>query len=178
MHISEMLPGFDDPAIQVRLLVSPGPNGSRMIDDTYNASTPSVLSALGLLAELQPRRRIAVLGDMRELGSVSEEEHRIVGRRAGEIVDLLVTYGELARTIAAEARAAAANVDARRFDVTSFGLDQREELVTYLLAELREGDTVLLKGSRGLEMEDFVAALRAAATASGEATAEIGAGGG
>jgi UDP-N-acetylmuramoyl-tripeptide--D-alanyl-D-alanine ligase len=164
MHISEMLPGFDDPAIQVRLLVQPGPNGSQMIDDTYNASTPSVLSALGLLAEIQPRRRIAVLGDMRELGSVSEEEHRIVGRRAAEVVDLLVTYGELARTIAAEARAATVeDVDGRRLDVTSFGLDQREDLVTYLLGELREGDTVLLKGSRGLEMEDFVAALSAAA---------------
>jgi UDP-N-acetylmuramoyl-tripeptide--D-alanyl-D-alanine ligase len=164
LHISEMIPGFDDPAIQVRLLVSPGPNGSRMIDDTYNASTPSVLSALGLLAELRPTRRIAVLGDMRELGSVSEEEHQIVGRRAAEVVDHLVTYGELARTIASEARAAAAeDVDARQLDVTSFGLDQREELVAYLLGELREGDTVLLKGSRGLEMEDFVAALRAAA---------------
>jgi UDP-N-acetylmuramoyl-tripeptide--D-alanyl-D-alanine ligase len=180
MHISEMLPGFEDPAIQVRLLVSPGPNGSRMIDDTYNASTPSVLSALGLLAELRPRRRIAVLGDMRELGSVSEEEHRIVGRRAAEVVDLLVTYGELARTIAAEARVAAAeDVDGRRLDVTSFGLDQREELVTYLLGELREGDTVLLKGSRGLEMEDFVAALHAAALPTPVGTtADRGAGGG
>lgn len=174
MHISEMLPGFDDPAIQVRLLVQPGPNGSRMIDDTYNASTPSVLSALGLLAEIQPERRIAVLGDMRELGSVSEAEHRIVGRRAAEVVDLLVTYGELARTIAEEARAAMAeDVDARRLDVTSFGLDQREELVSFLLGELREGDTVLLKGSRGLQMEDFVAALSAAAR-----TADAGAGGG
>jgi UDP-N-acetylmuramoyl-tripeptide--D-alanyl-D-alanine ligase len=174
MHISEMLPGFDDPAIQVRLLVLPGPNGSQLIDDTYNASTPSVLSALGLLAELQPERRIAVLGDMRELGAVSEEEHRIVGQRAAEVIDLLVTYGELARTIAEEAQGAAAlNVDGRRLDVTSFGLDQREALVTYLLAELREGDTVLLKGSRGLEMEDFVAALRAAV-----GTSDVGAGDG
>jgi UDP-N-acetylmuramoyl-tripeptide--D-alanyl-D-alanine ligase len=78
LHISEMLPGFQDPAIQVRLLVQPGPNGSRLIDDTYNASTPSVLSALGLLAELRAggARAVAVLGDMRELGAVAEEEHR------------------------------------------------------------------------------------------------------
>ena len=76
MHISEMLPGLDDPAIQVRLLVMPGPNGSRLIDDTYNASTPSVMSALGLLEELDPARAIAVLGDMRELGTIAEEEHR------------------------------------------------------------------------------------------------------
>src|SRR5262249_24042322 len=132
--------------------------------------------------EIRPRRRIAVLGDMRELGSVSEEEHRIVGRRAAEMVDLLVTYGDLARTIATEAQAAAAEgVDARQLAVTSFGLDQREEVVTYLLGELREGDTVLLKGSRGLEMENFVAALAAAATPAAPtpaATADIGAGGG
>jgi UDP-N-acetylmuramyl pentapeptide synthase len=44
--------------------------------------------------------------------------------------------------------------------VTSFGLDQREELIAHLRRELREGDTVLLKGSRGLQMEDFVMALR------------------
>ena len=160
MHISEMLPGFSDPGIQVRLLVLPGPNGSRMIDDTYNASTPSVLSALGLLQELRPKRAVAVLGDMRELGSVTEEEHRIVGRRVAEVADVLVTFGELARIIAEEAQETA-SVDGRPLIVTSFGLDQREELIAHLRRELREGDTVLLKGSRGLQMEDVVMALRA-----------------
>jgi UDP-N-acetylmuramoyl-tripeptide--D-alanyl-D-alanine ligase len=159
MHISEMLPGFDDPAIQVRLLILTGPNGSRMIDDTYNASTPSMLSALGLLHELKPRRSIAVLGDMRELGSMTEEEHRIVGRRVAEVADLLVTYGEMAQIIAEEAESTA-EVDARELAVTSFGLGQRGELVDFLRHELRQGDTVLLKGSRGLQMEDFVEALR------------------
>jgi UDP-N-acetylmuramoyl-tripeptide--D-alanyl-D-alanine ligase len=159
MHISEMLPGFDDPRIQVRLLMLPGPNRSRMIDDTYNASTPSVLSALGLLQEVRPKRRIAVLGDMRELGSLTEEEHRIVGRRVAEVVDELVTYGEMARIIAEEA-VTTAEVDGRTLLVTSFGLDQRGDLVDFLRQELREGDTVLLKGSRGLQMEDFVEALR------------------
>jgi UDP-N-acetylmuramoyl-tripeptide--D-alanyl-D-alanine ligase len=130
-----------------------------MIDDTYNSSTPSVLSALGLLQEVRPKRRIAVLGDMRELGSLAEEEHRIVGRRVAEVVDELVTYGEMARIIADEAMATA-EVDGRTLPVTSFGLDQRGDLVDFLRQELREGDTVLLKGSRGLQMEDFVEALR------------------
>ena len=103
MHISEMLPGFDDPTIQVRLLVLDGPNGSMMIDDTYNASAPSVISALGLLDEIAPGRRIAVLGDMRELGAESEEQHRMVGRRAAEVVDELITFGPLAQLIAEEA---------------------------------------------------------------------------
>ena len=161
MDIAEMLPGFQDPAIQVRLLVMPGPHGSRIIDDTYNASTPSVLSALGLLESLRPRRAIAVLGDMRELGAVAEEEHRVVGRRAGEVADVVVTYGDLARLIAEEARTMPGRVDGRPPDVTSFGLDQRGELVEYLRGELRDGDVVLLKGSRGLRMEEMVVALRA-----------------
>jgi UDP-N-acetylmuramoyl-tripeptide--D-alanyl-D-alanine ligase len=163
MHVSEMLPGFDEPAIQVRLLVQPGPHGSRLIDDTYNASTPSMLSALSLLADLRRgnryRRAIAVLGDMRELGSLAEGEHRVVGRRAGEVADVVLTYGELARIIAEEARKAR-HVDGRAPDVTSFGLDQRGELVDHLQELLREGDVVLLKGSRGLLMEEMVAALR------------------
>jgi UDP-N-acetylmuramoyl-tripeptide--D-alanyl-D-alanine ligase len=169
LHISEMLPGFEDPAIQVRLLVLPGPNGARLIDDTYNASTPSVLSALGLLEELQPARAIAVLGDMRELGPIADEEHRVVGRRVAEVVDLLVTFGPLARIVAAEAvetarlaeLAGAGRGDGRGLSVASFDLDQRTELIAYLRAELREGDVVLLKGSRGLQMEEFVTALRA-----------------
>ena len=166
VDISEMLVGFRDPDVQVRLLIVPGPRESRLIDDTYNASTPSVLSALGLLHALRPKRAVAVLGDMRELGVMAEEEHRVVGRRAAEVADLIVTYGELARTIAAEARAADATrgagrgIDGRRLDVTSFGLDQRAELLAFLQAELRAGDTVLLKGSRGLKMEELVAALR------------------
>lgn len=165
MDVAEMLTGFRDPEIQVRLLVVPGPRGSRLIDDTYNASTPSVLSALGLLAALQPAppaRTFAVLGDMRELGELEEEEHRVVGRRVGEVADVVVTYGELARLIAAEASAATiGRVDGRPPTVQSFGLDQRGDLIGFLLGVLREGDVVLLKGSRGLRMEEMVTALRA-----------------
>ncbi|MBA2518687.1 MAG: UDP-N-acetylmuramoyl-tripeptide--D-alanyl-D-alanine ligase [Chloroflexia bacterium] len=161
LHIAEMLPGFDDPAIQVRLLVSPGPRGSRIIDDTYNASTPSVLSALGLLESLGPRRAIVVLGEMREMGELAAEEHKIVGRRAGEVADLVVTYGELARIIAAEAATVAGRNEGRPPTVISFGLEQRDELVRFLQRELQAGDVVLLKGSRGLRMEEIVEVLRA-----------------
>jgi UDP-N-acetylmuramoyl-tripeptide--D-alanyl-D-alanine ligase len=162
MHISDMLPGFDDPAIQVRLIVVDGPNGSTMIDDTYNASAPSVLSALGLLDDLALGRRIAVLGDMRELGAESEEQHRLVGRRAAEVVDELVTYGPLAMLIGEEAERSAQETDARVRDVRSFGLDERDELVLYLRQRPEPGDVLLLKGSRGLEMERIVSALRPA----------------
>ena len=68
MDLADMLLGLAEPGVQVRLLVVPGPNGSQLIDDTYNASTPSVMSALGLLEAMNPRRAIVVLGDMRETG--------------------------------------------------------------------------------------------------------------
>ena len=163
MHISEMLPGFEDPETQVRLLVTPGPRGAMLIDDTYNASTPSVMSALGLLSEMTPGRRIAVLGDMREMGAITEREHRLVGRRAAEVADVVVTYGDLAQVIADEVRVATEEDVEREVAVTSFGPEQRGPLLDYLLEELRDGDIVLLKGSRGLEMEEFVVALQQAA---------------
>jgi len=158
--LADMLLGLAEPGVQVRLLIVPGPNGSQLIDDTYNASTPSVMSALGLLEAMNPKRAIAVLGDMRELGEVSEREHVTVGRRAGEVADLVVTFGGLARTIAREAATTDGRFGAGPPAVTSFSLEQREELIAYLLGELRQGDVVLLKGSRGLEMEEIVERLR------------------
>lgn len=158
LHISEMLTALQDPGIQVRLMFAPGPDGSELIDDTYNASTPSVLSALSLLGEVPAARRIAVLGDMRELGDRSDEEHRIVGRRAADVVDVLVTYGESARIVAEEALAVRS--DEHQFQVRAFGEAERDQLVRMLREELRKGDIVLVKGSRGLEMETIVQQLR------------------
>lgn len=160
LDLADMLVGLAEPGVQMRLLVMEGPNGSQMIDDTYNASTPSVMSALGLLEVMSPQRAIAVLGDMRELGAETENEHITVGRRVGEVADVVVTYGDLARTIGREAATTDGRFDAGPPVVTSFALDQRDELIAYLLRELQAGDVVLLKGSRGLQMEDIVKRLR------------------
>ena len=160
MDLADVLQGLAEPGVQVRLLIVPGPNGSQMIDDTYNASTPSVMSALGLLEAMNPTRAIAVLGDMRELGEVTEREHVAVGRRAGEVADLVVTFGEMARTIAREAATTDGRFDVGPPEVRSFALAEREDLIAYLQHELREGDVVLLKGSRGLQMEEIVERLR------------------
>ncbi len=165
LDLADMLQGLAEPGVQVRLLVMAGPNGSRLIDDTYNASTPSVMSALGLLDVMKPERAIVVLGDMRELGEVTENEHITVGRRAGEVADLVVSYGDLARTIAREAASTNGRSGHGPPAVVSFGLEQQEALVAYLLGELRAGDVVLLKGSRGLQMEDIVERLRVTAEA-------------
>jgi UDP-N-acetylmuramoyl-tripeptide--D-alanyl-D-alanine ligase len=159
MHISEMLVGLQSPDVQVRLVFERGPGGSQIIDDTYNASTPSVLSALDVLQEIPAERRVAVLGEMRELGSVSDEEHRVVGRRAGHVVDLLYVYGEMANPLAEAARSSPRG-DRPPLEVRSFPVEAKAELTSVLEQDLRGGDVVLVKGSRGLEMEDIVSALR------------------
>ncbi len=157
MDVAEMISGLQDPSIQVRLLFVPGPKGSQLIDDTYNASSPSVLSALGVLKEVPANRRIAVLGEMRELGDLAEQEHILVGERAGDVVDVLVTFGDYAPIIADAARAVAGD----RVEIHSYLERERDQIIRFLENELQEGDVVLLKGSRGLKMENIVAAIRA-----------------
>jgi len=139
---------------QIRLVVVPGVNGATILDDTYNASPMSTLAALNLLAEMEGRR-IAVLGDMLELGSYEDEGHRIVGRRAADVAHILVAVGERGRIIGAEARQVGMAADAVHFAATN------SEAIGILQGLLQAGDFVLIKGSRAMAMEEIVAALRA-----------------
>jgi len=139
-------------ATQLRLVAVAGPEGSLILDDTYNASPESVVAALNLLNELEGRR-VAVLGDMLELGSYEETGHRLVGRRAREVADLLVTVGVRARLIADEAREAGLPADA------VVELDDSEQALAFLRLNIRRGDVVLLKGSRGVKLDRIVPAL-------------------
>jgi UDP-N-acetylmuramoyl-tripeptide--D-alanyl-D-alanine ligase len=91
-----------------------------------------------------------VLGDMRELGSYTDEGHQLVGRRVGDVVDILVTVGELGAAIAAEAQAV--QFDPERLHIT-FSPD---ETVALLKSILRQDDLVLVKGSRAVGMETIV----------------------
>ncbi|HWV34482.1 MAG TPA: UDP-N-acetylmuramoyl-tripeptide--D-alanyl-D-alanine ligase [Thermomicrobiales bacterium] len=159
MDVAEMLVGLQDPEVQVRLVFVPGPNGSQLIDDTYNASTPSVLAALGLLRQIPAKRRIAVLGEMREMGSIAENEHRVIGGRAGDIVDMLVGYGDLSQIMIEEAQGSD-RPEGRPLETHFFEVDQRDDLVEFLKTHLLEGDVVLLKGAHGLWMNTIVDEIR------------------
>jgi UDP-N-acetylmuramoyl-tripeptide--D-alanyl-D-alanine ligase len=115
-----------------------------VIDDTYNASPLSVLAALDVLAAQPAARRIAILADMLELGPATEESHRRVGARAGEMVDLVLAVGPLSRYTAQ-----AAGARARHF--------ADKAALREALADLgRGGDAILVKGSRGMAMEEVV----------------------
>jgi UDP-N-acetylmuramoyl-tripeptide--D-alanyl-D-alanine ligase len=127
--------------------------GITLVDDTYNASPRSVVAALELLAGL-PGRRVAVLGEMLELGEASEEGHRVVGQAAAGTVDWLVVVGDGAAGIGAGALAAgmAPGRVIRVRDV--------EAALEALPPRLRDGDVVLIKASRGIGLERVVDGLR------------------
>ncbi len=136
----------------LRLLVNPGVNGSMIIDDTYNASPASVLAALTLLDDIGGRK-VAVLGDMAELGSYSEEGHVKVGLRAAKVADLLYTVGPLGELTAEAAIRGGMPPDAvQRFSSV-------EEATPELCNVLRAGDTVLLKGSRAIGLDKLAGEL-------------------
>ena len=125
-----------------------------LIDDSYNASPASVTAALDLLAGL-PGRRIAVLGEMLELGKGAATGHRDVGTAAAATCDQLVVVGSGASGIAAGARTA--GLDASRI----VEVRDREAAFDLLRARLRDGDVVLIKASRGVELDLLVDELRA-----------------
>jgi len=148
----EIVAGLQDVAAHIRLVAVNGPNGSTILDDTYNSSPASAIAALHLLEEL-PGRRIAVLGDMLELGDETEPGHRKVGRRANDVVAVLITVGPTARLIAEEARALGMD-EARVISV-----DTNAQAIDVLTGLVQAGDVVLVKGSRGMKMEEIVSAL-------------------
>ncbi len=148
----EIVRGLRHSNTQLRMVTVRADSGALLIDDTYNASPQSMLAALNLLAEL-PGRRVAVLGDMLELGPYEAEGHRLVGLRAAEVADVLVTLGRLGAQIADSARQAGFPAEALHVCAC------HEEVVDFLRQELTAQDVVLIKGSNGLGMHRIVAAL-------------------
>lgn len=151
----EIVEGLRSSTSQLRLVAVRGPGGALILDDTYNAAPPSVIAALNLLSELEGRR-VAVLGDMLELGDYEEQGHRLVGARAAVVADELVAVGTAAQWIAQEAVRAGMAEDA----VAQF--EGNEGATEHLRGRIGEGDIVLVKGSRGMRMEQIVIALEEA----------------
>jgi len=126
-----------------------------IIDDAYNANPESVAAALDTLVTLKSgqdrKRAVAVLGNMYELGSYEEEGHRLVGEKAQKAgVSFLITVGQLACDIAVGALSAG-------MDATQIRTCQNNsEAIACLKEMLKAGDLVLIKGSRGVKMEEIV----------------------
>lgn len=152
MRWEEIADGLQDERTQLRLVTANGPHGSLILDDTYNASPESVIAALNLLKDL-PGRRIAVLGDMLELGPAEERSHRLVGRRVKGVAHILVTVGMRGRLIAEEALQDGMPVG------QVYSVQHPGEAVPLLEKLIGAQDVILVKGSRAVELDQIVAAL-------------------
>ena len=135
-----------------RMRILEGIKHTVLIDDSYNSSPRALEAALATLSDMQADgRKFAVLGDMLELGSISEAEHRRLGKMVFDLgFDVLITSGELARDFVRGAQEAGMSQD----NVFSFSNSQEARL--FVQSRIKEGDLVLIKGSQGSRMEIIV----------------------
>jgi murE/murF fusion protein len=144
-----------------RLSIQTLPGGIHLIDDTYNANPASMTQALVTLAEMAKDpatygtgRTVAILGDMRELGPDSEHLHRSVGQTAAKLgITRLYLYGPLSSHMLAGALA-----EGMAKDTVFHG--SKQEIEDRVQAFVRSGDWILVKGSRGMAMETFIARMQ------------------
>ena len=148
----EILEGLSHGHTQLRLVAARNETGALILDDTYNAAPESMLAALNLLDELDGRK-IAVLGDMLELGPYERQGHEMVGMRAAQVAKVLITLGTRGHMIAEAAR---------RAGMKSSAIMEYEDIapiIDWLTKNLNSNDAVLIKGSHGLRMDRIAAAL-------------------
>ncbi|OIP80039.1 MAG: hypothetical protein COT39_00905 [Parcubacteria group bacterium CG08_land_8_20_14_0_20_48_21] len=164
VDIAGALAHYTPPRGRMRLL--DGIKNTLLIDDTYNASYESTLGALEALSYMHvgtQSRKVAVLGDMLELGTTSKEAHVAIGAYVAQHgVNLLLTVGSLAKSIAVSAKESGMPED------HIFSFDTAEAAGKFLQKRMREGDVALLKGSQGMHIEKVVKEVMAEPLRAGE----------
>lgn len=148
VKISEALGDYEPPPQRMRFL--PGVKGAYIIDDSYNASPLSMHAALDTLNELKADRKVAVLGDMLEIGKYAPEAHEEMGWLAAKIVDVLVTVGPRAKFIAKAA--GEGGLDYK--NILSF--DNADEAKKEVQRIIKKGDLILIKSSRAIKLDKVV----------------------
>ncbi len=145
---AEMLSGFQPDSLRQHIQKR---GEQTLIVDCYNASPTSMKAAIDVLCEMKPQgegRRVAVLGDMLELGEKSAELHEQVGEYVAQKgVDLLVCYGENAKNIAKRAD---------ELGMHAGSSEDKRMVLNFLKYKLRPNDIVLFKASRGMHMEELI----------------------
>ncbi|HPY08366.1 MAG: UDP-N-acetylmuramoyl-tripeptide--D-alanyl-D-alanine ligase [Patescibacteria group bacterium] len=152
VEIADSLSDFSLPAGRMNVL--PGIKHSFIIDDTYNSSPEAAISAVKILGKIKidnNAKKYAIMGDMLEIGSFTEEGHQLVGKKiATEQIDVLVAVGERSRDFIRGAKEAGLE------DEQIFYFDKPEEAGRFLQNRIKEGDVLLIKGSQGARMEKVV----------------------
>ncbi len=133
-----------------RMNLIEGINSTYIIDSSYNAAPESMISALSTLKKIPGKRKIAVLGDMLDLGKYSAQEHRKIGKIAGEFCDFVISIGENAH----ELRKAAINSGLKKDNALYFSrsFDAGKEIEKIIMP----GDVILVKGSQGIRTEKVI----------------------
>lgn len=146
-----------------RMRLIAGIKGSTIIDDTYNSSPVAVSAALATLASIKTSgKKIAVLGDMLELGKHSVEAHKKVGIEVAPVADLFVCVGERMKDALESA------LNAGLYENKALQFDTAIEVGKYLKNLIQNGDVILVKGSQGMRMERIVFELMAKPEQAGE----------
>jgi len=158
--IAESLALYEGEKGRTRLIS--GIKGSFIIDDTYNASPLSGSAALEILEDLDSKRKIAVLGDMLELGKYTEEAHLDLGEHVAGVADYLVTVGARARFIAQGAKDK--GMDSKMIE----SFDSSDDAKGRIQEIMKPGDLVLVKGSQGMRTEKIVLEIMAEPEKAGE----------
>lgn len=160
VNMAENLKDFTPPKGRMNLIK--GVKNSIIIDDTYNSAPLSAISAVETLKQFPAKRRIAILGDMLELGSASEDGHRQVGKIVAKSASLLYLVGDKVKFIKDEAEKSG-------FPKSKiFHFKDSAEAKTKITSQICEGDVILVKGSQGMRMEKIVEALMAEPERAGE----------
>ncbi len=145
-EIADALQQFEFPKMRLELIDSP--YGFKIINDSYNANPESMKNALTELSELEGDfKRIAVLADMLELGDDAQKEHEDLGKTAAGLnIDYLFTYGELGGLI----------LKGAEHKVSGASFNDYGAIADEIIKVAGDGDVVLIKGSRGMKMEEII----------------------
>ncbi len=139
----------------MRLNIFTTDSNIKVIDDVYNASPDSMKASIEVLKDLGQGRKIAILGDMLELGDYSQKGHTEVGEVvAHKGIDILITVGQESKFIVTGA--SSCGMDNRNI----IHLESNKDVIEYLDTLIEQGDRILVKGSRGMKMEEIVEYLR------------------
>lgn len=160
VEISEMLSGYKP--LPGRMNLIKGVNDSLVIDDTFNSNPVSTTSALETLRKLDAMRRIAVFGDMLELGEYCEAGHREIGKLVAKSADFLFTYGERSKFVSEQAK------ESGMKENQIFHFDNLDDLGKLLKNTIKSTDAILVKGSRATRMESVVKEIMAEPEKAGE----------
>lgn len=155
VEIADALQRFKSPKGRMNLII--GIKDTIIIDDTYNSSPAAAKAALEVLAEIPTSgkgRKLAVFGDMLELGNYTEQGHREVGHKTAELnIDFLLCVGEKSRDIGRGAK------EAGMGEERIYYFSDNDKVVDFLKRLIKKNDVILVKGSQGTRMEKVVKAI-------------------